>query len=189
MGSIKYNKLNSIVKKMWHWCDKRHIFIFASYINTLENCVADKNSKIKNIDTEYSLNETTWWLFCRQKIDKNFSPKIKHFFYLVLKSEFEREAQYSTRNSHRFALNLISEVGKADIVSRFMRGVFKLRPNFPKYHDIWDPEPVLRYLKNLNTLEKLTLEKLIIRFTLLLARGSTQIVQTLSKIRANNIDI
>lgn len=57
MGSIKYNKLNSIVKKMWHWCDKRHIFIFANYINTLKNFVADKNSKIKNIDTEYFLND------------------------------------------------------------------------------------------------------------------------------------
>lgn len=57
MGSIKYPKLNKISRELWQWCQQRHIFVFASYINTLENFVADKNSRDKNVDTEYSLSK------------------------------------------------------------------------------------------------------------------------------------
>nr|CAH7752434.1 unnamed protein product [Callosobruchus chinensis] len=56
MGSIKYKKLNLVARKLWQWCEKRQIFVFATYINTTENTVADKHSRIKNIDTEYCLS-------------------------------------------------------------------------------------------------------------------------------------
>lgn len=56
MGSVKYKKLNNQARQLWQWCEDRRIFVFATYINTLENVIADKNSRIKNVDTEYSLN-------------------------------------------------------------------------------------------------------------------------------------
>lgn len=60
MGSIKYRKLNSAGKSLWQWCEQRHIFVFATYINTLENISADKNSRSKNIDTEFSLDNSAF---------------------------------------------------------------------------------------------------------------------------------
>jgi hypothetical protein len=44
--------LHVIAKEIWQWCEQRDIFIFASYISTKDNFVADKLSreKIENFD-------------------------------------------------------------------------------------------------------------------------------------------
>nr|CAH7751247.1 unnamed protein product [Callosobruchus chinensis] len=80
-----------------------------------------------------------------------------------LKQQFDRGPQYSTLNVHRSALNLICDAGKSELVDRFMKGVFKLRPNFPRYEEIWDPESVLKYIISLYPLNKLSLEDLTVR--------------------------
>nr|CAH7740655.1 unnamed protein product [Callosobruchus chinensis] len=79
-----------------------------------------------------------------------------------LKQQFDRGPQYSTLNVHRSALNLICDAGKSELVDRFMKGVFKLRPNFPRYEEIWDPESVLKYIISLYPLNKLSLEDLTV---------------------------
>lgn len=60
MGSVKYKHLNSITSKIWNWCEKRGIFIFASYINSYDNVEADEESRSTAIETEYSLNTTAF---------------------------------------------------------------------------------------------------------------------------------
>lgn len=56
MGGIKFTHLNEISREIWRWCKKRNIFLFASYIPTKENIRADKASRDKNTETEYSLH-------------------------------------------------------------------------------------------------------------------------------------
>lgn len=67
-----------------------------------------------------------------------------------------------------------------------MRGIFKCRPSFPKYEEIWDPYPVLVMLGKLYPLHDLDLKILSIKLILLLALCTAQRVQTLSSIRLEN---
>lgn len=56
MGSIQFPHLNKLTRSIWQWCEKRHLFIFASYVNTKEN-KADSASRIINPDTEWELSD------------------------------------------------------------------------------------------------------------------------------------
>ncbi|CAG4972537.1 unnamed protein product [Colias eurytheme] len=47
-------------KEIWQWCEMRKITIFASYINTKDNCEADQLSRKKFHDTEWELNQNAY---------------------------------------------------------------------------------------------------------------------------------
>ena len=55
MGGIQYKHLNDIAREIWQWCEKRNIYIFASYINTKDNIEADAESRKLEPETEYEL--------------------------------------------------------------------------------------------------------------------------------------
>lgn len=57
MGSVKYQHLNDICRNIWQWCEMRNMVIFASYIKSKENVMADLESRCLKTDTEYSLND------------------------------------------------------------------------------------------------------------------------------------
>lgn len=56
MGGTRFPKLNSIARDIWQWCEKRKIWLRASYIPSKENVIADRESRVQNIDTEWELN-------------------------------------------------------------------------------------------------------------------------------------
>lgn len=60
MGGIQFPHLNDLAKTIWQWCEKRNIWLFASYINTKDNVEADEESRKINIDTEWELSD---WAF------------------------------------------------------------------------------------------------------------------------------
>ncbi|XP_045497617.1 uncharacterized protein LOC123695740 isoform X1 [Colias croceus] len=75
MGSIQYDHLNVVTREIWQWCEMRKITIFASYINTKDNCEADQLSRKKFHDTEWELNQNAY-----DEITINFGvPKIDLF--------------------------------------------------------------------------------------------------------------
>lgn len=100
-----------------------------------------------------------------------------------------RHLSYSTINSYRSALNLITNLNEKEqkILGRFLKGVFNIKPPKPRYTEIWDPTIVLEYLQKQSPIEDLTLEDLTMKLTMLLALTSGHRVQTLSKITTNNI--
>lgn len=73
MGSVQFEHLNLIAREIWQWCEKRKIFVFASYINTKENIQADELSRKKFSDTEWELGshafEQVKHVFGEPKID------------------------------------------------------------------------------------------------------------------------
>lgn len=140
------------------------------------------NSTLKQYNTTYS----KWWRFCKGNSGVMFHPNTDTFLSF-LKIEFSNGARYSTLNTHRSALNLICHTDNSEIIERFMKGVFKLRPHFPKYEDTWDPEPVLKYISTLKISDNITLENLTLKMILLLALCSAHRVQTFSKIRISNV--
>lgn len=74
MGSVRFENLNNIARKIWGWCEDRGIYVFASYINSQEN-IADRASRQIHKETEWSLAD---WAFT--KIQNKFGePKIDLF--------------------------------------------------------------------------------------------------------------
>lgn len=56
MGGIQSEKLAILSKEIWKWCEDRDIWIFSSYINTKENTIADKESRIAFKETEWEIS-------------------------------------------------------------------------------------------------------------------------------------
>ncbi|KAJ8913077.1 hypothetical protein NQ315_006578 [Exocentrus adspersus] len=149
-----------------------------SAIEVLVSSLAD--STIKQYNSTYA----KWWAFCKDgEVFKSDSNKIIEF----LNTELQKGANYNTINQHRSALNTLLQLTDSPLVTRFMKGAFRIRPVFPRYNETWDPNPVLTYLNNLTPLASLTLEKLTYKFVVLLALISSQRVQTLTKVKLSNI--
>jgi len=55
MGGVQHPNLHRITKEIWQWCEARNIWVTASYIKSKDNVIADQESRIKNIDTEWEL--------------------------------------------------------------------------------------------------------------------------------------
>ena len=64
------------------------------------------------------------------------------------------------------------------LVKGFLKGAFRLRPTFPKYHHTWDPSLVQKFLETLNPVEAIKLDALSYKLSTLLALVSAQRVQT-----------
>ena len=65
------------------------------------------------------------------------------------------------------------------IISRFMKGIFKINPPTPRYKTTWDPHIVLNYLSSLGTGDKLTLKLLSMKLLMLTSLVSAQRGQSL----------
>lgn len=69
MGSVQFPKLNSLARTIWQWCESKNIYIFASYIRSSDNVVADRASRTVHIDTEWALANSEF-----QTLIKRFGP-------------------------------------------------------------------------------------------------------------------
>lgn len=81
MGSVRFPKLGDLAKEIWQWCETRKIWIFASYISTKENILADIASRKLPSETELALSQKAFGIICNNfgypKIDL-FASKANH---------------------------------------------------------------------------------------------------------------
>lgn len=139
---------------------------------------------------QYGGTLSKWWLYCnRQKLDL-YSVSVGNVISF-LHEIFLKNVSYATLNTHKSALALILDISNTDelIIKRFLKGVFRERPSFPRYNETWDPFVVLNLIKKWYPLEELSLEKLVKKLVVLLVLASGQRVQTISKINLKNIKI
>lgn len=131
-----------------------------------------------------------WYNFCLSKNIDVFGASINDAI-LFLTTLFDSGAQYGTLNSCRsaLALVLIEKVGNSEIVKRFFKGVFRLRPPLPKYNTTWDTSKVLNILSSWYPNDCLGFDKLSRKLVTLLSLVTAHRMQTLSKININNIKI
>ncbi|XP_066590898.1 uncharacterized protein [Prorops nasuta] len=66
MGGVQYPKLNQISREIWQFCEKRDIWIFASYIASKENEEADAASRTNHIDIEWELADWAFRKVCKE---------------------------------------------------------------------------------------------------------------------------
>lgn len=75
MGGIQFPHLTEITKSIWQWCEQRRIFIVASYIKSIDNDVADGESRRSHPDIEWELRDSAF-----KSITNNFGvPQIDLF--------------------------------------------------------------------------------------------------------------
>ena len=60
MGSIQIPKLADLVKSIWQWAEERNLYLFASYISSSDNTVADSESRVISPETEWELSHAAF---------------------------------------------------------------------------------------------------------------------------------
>lgn len=87
------------------------------------------------------------------------------------------------------ALILDDKISREENVSKFFKGVFRLKPPKPKYDRIWNIDIVLLKVSEWFPNESLSFEKLTLKLVILLAIGSTRRMQTLAAIKVSDIKL
>ncbi|XP_031328844.1 uncharacterized protein LOC116160094 isoform X1 [Photinus pyralis] len=64
MGGVQYPHLNMLTRDIWQWCEKRELWIFASYIQSSDNVEADRESRRKVSESEYELCDLAFRKIC-----------------------------------------------------------------------------------------------------------------------------
>lgn len=137
---------------------------------------------------QYNSALKRWWGYCNLKSVNVFTKSPEHILEFFAYC-FREGNSYGALNSYRVALNqIISNDVLSDIrIKRFFKGVYNLRPNLPRYENIWDPSVVLDYLNKLPC-EKLNLKELTFKLAMLLLLATGQRLQTIASIETCNIE-
>lgn len=60
MGGVRFPHLTKITKDLWQWCEIRNIYVFASYISSKDNDVADAESRKDHPQDEWILTDSAF---------------------------------------------------------------------------------------------------------------------------------
>lgn len=107
---------------------------------------------------------------------------------------FHRGVSYTSINTARGALSSLGitvdgcSAGSHPLVTRFLKGVFNLRPSVPRYTRTWDVQQVLQYLRAMDPLSSLSLKDLTLKLVMLMALTQAARIQTLHCLCLQNIN-
>lgn len=142
-----------------------------------------------NTFKQYQSSLREWHEYCAKHYYDcyNTSTSIILDFFTSL---YNKGARYGTINCCRSALALFlgSQLDN-DLITRFLRGVYRRAPALPRYQVTWDPSLVLNKLGTIYPNDDLPLEDLTKKLATLLALVTAHRVQTLSLIKLTNIQI
>ncbi|XP_055954504.1 uncharacterized protein LOC126811206 isoform X1 [Patella vulgata] len=123
---------------------------------------------------QYSVFIKRWIQYCGKKKISIIQSSIADVTSFLTEL-FETGLSYSSLNTARSALSAMGiiiqghSVGTHPVISKFMRGVFNLRPSKPRHMVTWDVGKVLLYLKKLSPVKDLSLKDLTLKLTMLIA--------------------
>lgn len=148
------------------------------------------DSITKSTLKQYKCNLKCWWDYAHTKRLDIFNSNTSDIIEF-LNSKYKKGAKYSTLNTARATISLISvyDINNDGLISRFLKGVFKQKPTKPKYNTTWDITPVLNYIEKLHPLKQLKLKDAAEKVVTLLALTTVQRLQTLALINIENISI
>ena len=101
---------------------------------------------------------------------------------------FHQGRQYRTIGVHHSAIYSIHTplegviVGQHPLVTKFMKGIFSLRPLKPRYFVTWDVNDVLQLLRSWFPAKSLSLKKLSLKLAMLVALITASISSSLAKL-------
>ena len=106
--------------------------------------------------------------------------------------QFSKGKQYRTINTIRSAISMTHDeidgtrVGQHPLVSRFLKGVFNIRPPAPKYAVTWDVDVVLSYLRSLPDNQKVSFQLLSHKLAMLMALANADRCSDLAALDLNH---
>ena len=113
-----------------------------------------------------------WSSWCNKEKINPFSATIRHILR-YLADLFHQGRQYRTIGVHRSAISSFHiplegvVVGRHPLVTKFMKGIFSLRPPKPRYFVTWDINHVLQLLRSWSPAKSLSLKKLSLKLAML----------------------
>ena len=135
--------------------------------------------------TQYQTYIKKWENFCAQNECSFLDPPISKAVDF-LTGLFHQGLSYTSINTARSALSALLHrednnipFGQLPLVKRFMKGIFELRPSFPRYESVWDVNKVFDYFRHKSKVSDLSLKELSERLTFLLLLLSGQRSQTI----------
>lgn len=137
---------------------------------------------------QYKSALKAWWNYCTQGVHNPYDTKVETILEF-LADRFNAGASYSTLNTMRSAISLISldDISNNSSINRFFKGVFRLRPTAPKYNKTWDVDLVLNKLEEEHPLISLGLKCLTEKLVMLVALGTSFRVQSIALISLDGI--
>ena len=140
---------------------------------------------------QYNVYLKKWMQFC---LLKKWKPEDRNDILALnfLLKLFKDNYSYSAINTARCALSALfhdPSFGNSTLTTRFMRAVYNLRPNLPKYKDTWSVTTVLQYLEKLSPARFLNLQQLAQKLATLLALVTGQRIQTIHSFNIEHCDI
>ena len=109
---------------------------------------------------------------------------------------FHQGLSYTSINTVRSALSALLHhkdntipFGQLPLVKRFIKGIFELRPSFPRYEAVWDVNKVFAYFRQKCNVSDLSLKELSERLTFLLLLLSGQRSQTIHLLSIANMEL
>ena len=131
--------------------------------------------------------------FCHeQKIDK-INPSLGEILAFLTKLHDEG-LSYSAINTAKSMLSSMFEIihkrdiGKETLIKRFMKGIYHIKPVFPKSLFTWDVKVVLNFLESLDN-KCLSLRLLSVKLAILLILTTGQRCQTLKSMNITNMEV
>ncbi|CAC5417746.1 unnamed protein product [Mytilus coruscus] len=171
-----------------------------------------KNEQLRkhrgNYDAKFRLNEMckqdiNWWIDNIETSKKyvcvgNPEIIIRSDAFLtgwggVYESQSTGGIGYSGLNTARSALSSFmtlnghDSIGKHNLVKRFMRGIFQLRPSLPRYNFTWNVSDLLNYLDTLEN-NSLTLKQITLKCVSLLSLLTVQRLQSIHLLDIRNLE-
>lgn len=133
---------------------------------------------------QYSCYHDRWFRFFQVRKTSMFQPTVNQVLDF-LTCHFKKGLSYSNINTARSALSALLDydqsttIGSHPCISRFLKGVYALRPPLPKYKRIWDVFVDLNHLRTLHPTAALNLQQLTHKLVMLIALISAQRLQSL----------
>lgn len=145
------------------------------------------SSLAKSSIKQYNITYKKWWAYHKGDLNSCYTALDKDVIDFLYK-EFVKRGTYSTLNTYRSAISLIiPSIKDSTPLKRYLKGVFRLRPSFPRYTKTWNPDKVLEYLSKLFPLNSLTLELLSLKLITLVSLCTAHRLQTFQSIKIRNI--
>lgn len=140
---------------------------------------------------QYEITYKLWWHFCNTHGFHVFNSEEKEVLSFLHYQYSNKKLKYGSFNTYRSALSLILNIDfqTQHNLRRFMKGIRKLRPSQRKYNYIWDPKLILKLLETKFPNESLSLINLTKKTIVLLALITGHRLQTLARIKVDNIII
>jgi len=140
----------------------------------------------KTTSKQYHTYLTRWEQYCSENSIDPLRATIQHGIEF-LTHLYQKGLGYSAINTARSALSIVIDVpsgtfGSQSLVTRFMKGIFEMKPSLPRYKFMWDAGIVLKHIQSMSPNSGLSLKSLTLKLTMLLCLLTGQRCQTITKL-------